>query len=69
MPQSIEAVVEEWEGEKALESNLDSRRPSGNGSDHRLCLEVPSGDGSSQIGEAEDIERAREDDGSETVEA
>ena len=69
MPQSVEAMEEEGERKEALETNLYSRGPSSDGRNHRLGLKMPSGVWGSEIGEAEEVERAREDDAREAVEA
>jgi hypothetical protein len=67
MPQAIEAVEEEREREESLDSKLDSCRPSCDSSDHGLCLHVPSSDWCGEVGETEEVQRARENDAGDTV--
>lgn len=68
MPQAVKAMEEEWEGEESLQSHLHGRGPSSNCRHHRLRLEVPSSVRSDQVGDTEEIEGAREDDASDSVE-
>lgn len=68
MPQSVQRVVEEREREEGLEASFCQEWPSSDGRDHRLCLEMPSERRSGEIYEAEEVERAAEGDGCETVE-
>jgi hypothetical protein len=67
MPQSVEAMEEEWESEEALESKFNGCGPGGHGSDHGLRLEVPSGVRGGKVGEAKQVEGAREDNAGDTV--
>jgi len=67
MPEAVVRVEEEGEGEEALDAELNGEWPGGDGGNHRLRLEVPSGVGGGQVGEAEDVERAAEGDSSDTV--
>lgn len=68
MPQTIVAVEEEGECKESLEANLNSKRPSSNGSHHRLRLEVPASVRSNEVGYAEEVERSGENDGGQAVE-
>lgn len=67
MPQAVEAVEEERESVESLQSRLHSRRPSSDGRYHRLGLKVPSSVRSDKVGDAEEVEGARQCDAGDSV--
>jgi hypothetical protein len=67
MPHTLKAVEEERECKEALESDLNCHWPSSHCRDQRLCLQVPSGVWRCEVCEAEEIQRAGEDDCRDTV--
>lgn len=67
MPQSVEAVEEEREGEEALKANLDSGGPCSDCGDHGLGLQMPSRVRRSEVGEAEEVESGGQSDAGDAV--
>jgi hypothetical protein len=60
-------VEEERESVESLQSRLHSRRPSSDGRYHRLGLKVPSSVRSDKVGDAEEVEGARQCDAGDSV--
>lgn len=68
MPQTLEGVEEEGECEENLDAGLGCHGPRSNCCNHRLCLKVPSGVGSDEVCDAENVEGASQGKTRDTVE-
>lgn len=67
MPHAIEAVEKHGESKEALERNLRRRGPRRDRRNHARSLKVPSSVRSSEVCEAEQVERAAEGDAGDAV--
>lgn len=69
MPYAVVAVVEERECEESLDATLDNHGPRCDSCNHRLRLHVPPSVRGREVCEAEEVERAGQNDGRQAVEA
>lgn len=68
MPDAVEGVEDEGEGEQRLGGDLCGQRPGGEGGSDGLGLEVPAGERGDGVGGEEDVEAARQQRAGDTVE-
>lgn len=67
MPEAVEGVENEGEGDQRLGRDLGGERPGGDGGGDGLGLEVPAGERGDGVGGEEDIEAAGQQGAGDTV--